>query len=186
MFFVLEGIDGCGKETQVSMLKEKLKFDLFKFPTVRFREIDDHLHGRAQLAPHRLFDLFLTDICMEQGKLAASKFAVCDRYVFSTIAYAPPGISFESARSMVEAKKPLAPDLVAYIDITPEISQERKRAQKQLDRYEADLAYLGRVRDNYLKLARDNFIARKWLIIDGSGSRDDVHGKIMAALQPYL
>ncbi|MBU0585986.1 deoxynucleoside kinase, partial [Candidatus Micrarchaeota archaeon] len=87
MLIVIEGIDGCGKETQIKLLKEKLDFDLFKYPTRNFSILTEYLEKKKEVSKKALFHLFLADIANEQEKVAKSEFAILDRYVFSTIAY---------------------------------------------------------------------------------------------------
>ena len=66
MLIVAEGGDGCGKNTQIDLLKKKLEFEFFKYPTKNFPIIEDYLEGRIALHPKSLFLLFLADIAEEQ------------------------------------------------------------------------------------------------------------------------
>ena len=185
MLIVLEGIDGSGKETQIKLLREKLRFELFKYPTRKFGILNDYLEKKVSLSQKSLFHLFLSDIAEEQGQVAKSKSAgltVLDRYVFSTIAYELDGISYENAKKIVEASMFVKPDLVIYLDITADVSQERKIKQKELDRYEEDKSYLARVRANYLKLFKDKFLTDNWRLVDASTGAEEVHSQIMDAL----
>jgi thymidylate kinase len=79
----------------------------------------------------------------------------------------------------VESVGYLKPDKVILLDVSPELSQERKRKQKELDRYEEDLAYLGRVRSNFLKLHEERFLTPNWHKIDAGRGIDAVHADIM-------
>jgi dTMP kinase len=185
MLIVFEGIDGCGKETQIGLLKQKLAFSYFKYPTRNFGILNDYLEKKTHLSSKSLFHLFLADIANQQeeaARAAKSGIAVLDRYVFSTISYEVDGISYENGKKIVEATDFLKPDLVIYMDISEDISQERKRKQKQLDRYEEDKKYLARVRANYLKLCKDKLLTKNWQLVDASKSVEEVHSQILEAL----
>jgi thymidylate kinase len=67
------------------------------------------------------------------------------------------------------------PDLTVLLDIPPEVSARRKTANR--DRYERDLALLGRVRDSYLRQA-----AAGWVRIDADRDRDAVADDVWAAV----
>ncbi len=185
MLVVFEGIDGCGKETQIGLLKQKIKFDYFKYPTKNFGILNDYLEKKVKLSSKSLFHLFLADIANRQEKIKNSKspLIILDRYVFSTIAYEVDGISYENGKRIVESTNFLKPNLVIYLDITPEISQDRKRKQKQLDRYEEDEKYLANVRANYLKLYEDKFLAENWRLVDASRNIGEVHLQILRILR---
>ncbi|MBU0586256.1 hypothetical protein KJ780_01985, partial [Candidatus Micrarchaeota archaeon] len=62
-------------------------------------------------------------------------------------------------------------------------SQERKKKQKALDRYEEDQKYLESVRQNYLKLYRDKFLTNKWHLVDASKKVEEVHSEILNILK---
>ncbi|MDD5337268.1 MAG: dTMP kinase [Candidatus ainarchaeum sp.] len=183
MLIVFEGIDGSGKDTQLDLLRKELKFDYFKYPTKKFGILNDYLEKKLALASKSLFHLFLADIANEQEAVAKSKFAVLDRYVFSTIAYELDGINYANAKKIVEASNFLKPDLVLYLDLTSETAQARKSRQKALDRYEESAAYLGRVRANYLKLFKDKFLTDNWRLVDASKGIGEVHAQVVGAMK---
>jgi dTMP kinase len=187
MLVVFEGIDGCGKETQIRLLREKRPDAVvFKYPTRDYQMLNDYLERKISMDAKSLFLLFLADIAHEQEKvknaLDAGKLVVLDRYCFSTIAYEINGIGYASGKKIVEGVGFLKPDKAVLLDLAPEISQERKRKQKKLDRYEEDAAFLGRVRANFLKLCEDRFLTPNWHKIDASGSMESVHAGIMKLL----
>jgi thymidylate kinase len=71
------------------------------------------------------------------------------------------------------------PDLTILLDIPAEASARRKQADR--DRYEMDLALLGRVRESYLRQA-----AQGWLRIDADRDRDAVTADVWAAVSAQL
>jgi dTMP kinase len=185
---VFEGIDGCGKDTQIKLLLEKNPDAiLFKYPTKNFQMLNDYLEKKIELAPTSLFLLFLSDIANEQAKVKAAaetgKMVILDRYVFSTIAYELNELHYPQAKKIVEGINFIKPDTVLLLDITPEVSQERKRKQKQLDRYEENLEYLRRVREDFLRLEEEKFLTPNWHKIDATKSVEDVHSRIIRALK---
>lgn len=187
MLIVIEGIDGSGKNTQISLLREKLDCAMFKYPTRKYPMLTDYLEKKASPEPKALFLLFLADIADDQKNvkkaLSENKLVILDRYVFSTISYEVDGIDYERGKQIVEGIDYLKPDMVILLDIDPKVSQERKRKQKQLDRYEADIEYLGKVRSNFLRLYEERFLTSNWHKIDASQDIDSVHADIMKLLQ---
>jgi dTMP kinase len=188
MLIVLEGGDGGGKTLQLRLLKEKFPDAVpFKYPTGNYQMLNDYLQKKVFIDSKSLFLLFLADIADEQEKvkkaLSDNKRVILDRYVFSTIAYEVDGISHEQGKRIVEGVDFLKPDIVILLDVPPETSQERKRKQKTLDRYEEDLAYLGRVRSNFRKLCEERFLTPNWHMIDAMRSVDEVHADIVKLLR---
>ena len=94
------------------------------------------------------------------------------------------------------------PDVWIYLDIP--IEESFKRRPERRDRYESDRAYLEKVREGYLKLFEEKhhlghscpcggegFANHKcpgcgscgrWYVVDGMGSIEEVHQRIMAVL----
>jgi dTMP kinase len=188
MLVVFEGIDGCGKETQIKLLKEKRPDAVvFKYPTKHFQMLNDYLDEKLHIPPKSLFLLFLADIAHQQEEvkkaLAGGKLVILDRYCLSTIAYEVNGISYAEAKKIVEGVGFLKPEMVLLLDLSPEQSQERKRKQKRLDRYEGNSDFLGRVRSNFLKLHEERFLTPNWHKIDAGRNVESVHADIMKLLR---
>ncbi|HID72354.1 TPA: hypothetical protein EYP38_00300, partial [Candidatus Micrarchaeota archaeon] len=76
----------------------------------------------------------------------------------------------------------LQPDMVLLLDISSEVSQERKSRQKELDRYEENKEYLEKVRNNFLRLHEERFLTPNWHMLDASRDAQSVHGDILKLL----
>ena len=145
--------------------------------------LKDYLEQKIELAPKALFLLFLADIAEDQKNvkkaLSEKKTVILDRYVSSTISYEVKGIDYERGKQVVDGVKYLKPDMLILLDIGAKVSQERKSKQKKLDRYEANMEYLDKVRTNFLKLYEDKFLIDNWHKIDASRDVKAVHASIM-------
>ncbi len=188
MFLVIEGLDGSGKGAQIELLKRKFpNAALFKYPTGNTPELNAYLERKIEIDAKRLFHLFLKDIMAEQREvrkaMKSSGLVILDRYVFSTIAYEKEDINYNEAKKIVASMGFLVPDSVVLIDIPANLSQERKRKQKQLDRYEENAAYLESVRHRFLALYKENFLCPNWYLIDGRKSIDEIHKEILAIIK---
>jgi thymidylate kinase len=73
-----------------------------------------------------------------------------------------------------------AADLTIMLDIAPDSAARRKSADR--DRYERDLALLGRVRESYRRLATQ----ATWLMLDADRPAEQVAEDVMAAVAPRL
>jgi thymidylate kinase len=65
--------------------------------------------------------------------------------------------------------------LTILLDIAPETAAQRKAVDR--DRYERDLALLGRVRESYRRQAAAN----QWVVIDGEQSKDAIAAGVFTA-----
>lgn len=188
MLVVFEGLDGCGKGTQIDLLKKEFPNTVvFKYPTRNTPELNDYLEKKVEIEQLELFHLFLKDITAEQEKvkeaLGNGKLVVMDRYVFSTIAYEKDGITYEDGKKIVDGMNFLLPDKVILIDISADIAQARKRKQKELDRYEENKIYLEKVRSGFLKLYKEQYFCRDWRLIDGEKSIEEIHKELLEILK---
>jgi dTMP kinase len=104
---------------------------------------------------------------------------VCDRYRASSIAYGEAqGLD---AAWLTDAQQYLpAPELTILLDIAPQTAARRKVSNR--DRYERDLALLGRVRESYRRQAQ----APGWLRLDGERPKDVVAADVVNALESRL
>lgn len=186
MWIVMEGVDGSGKDTQIGLLRKKMKFAYFKYPTPQNQKIQEYLARKLSIEGSDLVDLFLDDIYAEQEKLAGAAkkgLAIVDRYVFSTIAYEAHLVEEEEIQRRIERRGFIRPDKVLLLDLPAKTAYERKKGQKTLDRYEEDVAYLERVRQNFLELYQERYGAKKWVKIDASRSVEEVHAAILKEIR---
>ena len=72
------------------------------------------------------------------------------------------------------------PDITFLLDIAPDVSARRKTTDR--DKYERDLALLGRVRDSYLRQAA----AGKWVRLDADRDRTAVAADVFDAVRSLL
>jgi dTMP kinase len=104
---------------------------------------------------------------------------VCDRYLASSVAYGEAqGLDARWLRSIQEYLP--QPDVTILLDMPPEVSARRKQSDR--DKYERDLALLGRVRRSYLRQAEE----QRWLRLDADRDRDVVAADIYAAIAPRM
>jgi len=165
-FIVFEGIDGCGKTTQVEKLCNYISAESGKRCLCE-REPDSRdivgaiirtaLYGGVKITPEAMAYLHVADrlehIAYMTPLLAAGNDIVCDRYYLSNMAYnATADLSVEQ---IFELNRPCAdkldPDLVIFLDIDPEVTARRRHAGRSdeeiYDAMEKQIA----IRANYEK-----------------------------------
>ena len=199
-FITFEGIDGCGKSTQVKMLVSRLQEIEIDVITVRepggtrisesIREIllyrDTHELGERTEA------LLMTASRAQLTKevilpaLNDGKWVIADRYADSTLAYQGGGrkITLDWLDKINQfATYETVPDLTFFIDILP--SEGEKRQNSKLDRIEqAGIEFQSQTRDQYLNLFEKypNRIKK----IDGHQSIESIHDSIWEELKKSL
>ena len=196
-FITFEGIDGCGKSTQVKMLVEAMNRSNQKTISVRepggtviseeIRQI--LLHNHLQDICDRTEALLMTGSRAQLTyqlilpKLNAGINVIADRYLDSTLAYQGGGrnIKIDWLIKLNEfATYDLEPKATFFIDVLPEEAVRRKSKEK--DRIErAGIELQTRVRKVYLELS--NRFQERFVIIDGHESIDNIHGSILAELR---
>jgi len=196
-FIVIEGLDGCGGETQTKLLKKhfmknKVKCRVFRSPDYRTpigNAIKSYLNGKLKLDVYSAFTLFSSDTLLTSKtieKERVDKVVVMDRYVTSTLAYqCARGLDFKKGVEIIQKLDYQKPDLIVYIDIKPDTSVNRKKKEKKiLDYHERDVLYLKRVRDFYLMEIK-NKVLGNWVVIDGEKSIQEVHKEILKRTDPH-
>ena len=199
MFISFEGIDFCGKSTQVELLKKYLleknkKVEIIREPggteiSEKVREIlldKKHYHmfmeaeiflfsaSRAQLVREKIRP------CLEKGI-----YVISDRFHDSTTAYQGfgRGIDPETVKHINSlAIGNTIPGLTFIVDIPVEVAEQRKNQKHnmELDRIEvSDSGFYNRVRQGYLSLAEKE---KRFKIIDGTLSIQEVHNKVVNEL----
>ncbi len=193
---VFEGIDGSGTETQSKSLlkafsKKGVSAERIEYPDYEGelgKLIRLFLDRKQELSAEMQFVLYAGDMVKDKEKISAwlneGRTVVCDRYFLSTIVYQGiRGFREDAALRFAEDFGIPKPDIVFFLNITPEESAKRKMNEHgKLDRNEADLAFLGQVNISYEKMAKDNVFGR-WFIIDGTKSREDISREVLNVIE---
>ncbi|EER18399.1 thymidylate kinase, putative [Perkinsus marinus ATCC 50983] len=180
-FIVLEGLDRSGKSTQLRRISEALRQRTGKevvemgFPrrsSAIGKMLDTYLRDSSSKmrdeAVHLLFSANRWEAMSEMlSHLAAGRHIVCDRYIFSGVAYtAMKGtVDFEWCKS-VDVGLP-KPDLVVFLDLSPEAAA--KRGAYGEERYEKEDLQM-KVRTMYTKFEKEPF----WRIFDADRPAEEV------------
>ncbi len=196
MFISFEGIDFCGKSTQIELLREYLiknqkKVKLIREPggTKISEKIRDILLDKKNSAMVMETEIFLFSASRAQlvrevirPALEDNYFVLSDRFHDSSTAYQGygRGLPLDAILKIHNlAIGNTVPDLTFIIDIPTSVAFERKREKTQtdLDRIElSDNAFFEKVRIGYLELAlKEN----RFRVIDGTQSIENIHKKII-------
>lgn len=192
-FISFEGIDGCGKSTQVKLLLEKLDKEDIACSLVREpggTQVSEEIRSvllktRTENMSSRAEALLMTasraQLTKEKIK-PALKDGICiiaDRYKDSTLAYqgGGRGINIEYLIELNNfATYDLDPDLTILIDISS-VEAKNRSVVSDLDRIEsAGLEFQEEVRNLYLELA--GRFPERFFKIDGNESIEVIHGRI--------
>ncbi len=209
MFISLEGIEGCGKTTQLEHLSTFLEdkgqpYVVTREPggTAIGEKIRSILLDPAsqELVPAAELLLYMADRAQHidsliKPRLAEGKIVVCDRYFDATVVYQgfarglDIGFICDLHRIIFEDLKP---DITFLLDLPPRIGLAR--AWQELDsgnrsdtesRFEEEtISFHEKVRGGYLELARME--PERFKIIDASREIDEVQADIRKVLAACL
>jgi dTMP kinase len=191
MLIAFEGLDQSGKQTQAEMLRDHLKADGRKARLVSFpdygtsigEEIARALQGERDYGADVMQLLYIANRYERKPDLHrwldGGLILVSDRFSASSIAYGEAQGLDPLWLAEMQKFLPL-PALTILLDIAPETAVKRKAVDR--DRYERDLAMQARVRDSYLRQARQD----GWVTLDGERSRDEIAADIVRAVAPRL
>src|SRR3954467_15702309 len=203
-FITFEGIDGCGKSTQLRMLTGELRARRFEVATTREpggTKLGQRLRAalldvEEQVDPLAELLVFAADRAQHvrtvlRPALDKDEIVISDRYADATVAYQGHGRGFkpELIEQIVQlATEGLTPDLTLLFDLSvPEsaVRTRRRRAAKRTDRLDREkVEFHERVREAYLKIAESN--PDRIRVIDASGSAQETHESVMDIVMPFL
>lgn len=190
----IEGLDGSGKSTQITLLKEYLEKKGTAVLALRepggseyYQAIREHVHFQPYARPP-LSDMLTcaggiaANIAESRAALQQDQWVISDRSFHSNAIYQiANGLEPDTAHAVnAIATGDFTYDYRFLIDIPVEVAQKRLESiGKKKDRYESlGVAYFTTVRELYLETAkRENFI-----IINGELSVEDIHAEIMKAI----
>lgn len=209
LFLTLEGVEGCGKTTQVNLLTKALKEQ--GYPVVFTREpggtpigeklrklLKDPAVGDMQPLTETLLFAAARYQHIQQvilPNLSEGMIVVTDRYSDATFAYQ--GFGRKIPLEIIEQIDGLTtwgvkPDLTIMLDL--ELKESLKRAQlrmvcdpAKMDRFEIEQEeFFRRVREGYLEIARSEPERFKVLEIKAEDGEKAVHQKIMDMVRDTL
>jgi len=190
-FICIEGIDASGKTTQAKILVRKLRrkgLDAAyttepsrgKVGTFIRRYILDREKRVPTTLEALLFAADRVDHLENEVKPALEKgrIVVCDRYVYSSIAYqGAAGLSLDWIQCINQFA--LVPDLAVFLDVSPEIVLKRLKRNKTVMETNANLQ---KVREVYLKIVRDG----KMITLEGDKPIEEVAKDILRVALDFL
>ncbi len=201
MFITFEGGEGSGKTVQARRLRRRLA--RLEIPSVLLHEpggtklgsrVARWLQWKAAEDTSPLTELLLFNASRAQlveqvirPGLEGGAVVICDRFTDSTIAYQGygRGLDLETVRQVNRAAAGnLTPDVTILLDLPVDVAMARQRTSTP-DRFErAEVAFHQRVRAGYQHLAAEE--PGRWLVIDGSWSRDRIARAVWAHVAPLL
>lgn len=209
MFITFEGIEGTGKSTQITKLKEYFESRgrevLLTLEPGGSRVGQDlrkmllHVDNRDLTSITELF-LYLADRAQHVAQiirpaLEEGKVVLCDRFADSTIVYQGfgRGLDTQTLQQLNEvAVDGMWPDLTIVLDIDPEIGLKRATLRnieegkaKEEGRFEAEhISFHRRIREGYLTWAALNRDRIK--VADGTSAPEQVFEQIISLVKPHL
>lgn len=197
-FITFEGVEGCGKSTQVKLLhdflqgkKEKVVLTREPGGTVAAEEIRNVLvNGKVDKLDgisETLLNFAARRNHVEnliKPALKEDKRVICDRFFDSTLAYQGYGYRIEMD-IIVDIKKisisDFKPDITFLIDVDTEVAMKRIKGRDGNNRYEnMDEKFHKKVRKGFLEIAKEN--PKRIKIIDGTKTIEEIHQEIIGIL----
>lgn len=202
LFISFEGIDGCGKTTQIELLRAHLESAGHTVRTTRepggtalSEAVREYLlHSPEPLADRTELLLFgaaraqhVAEIirpALQRGEVVLS-----DRFTASSLAYQGGGLglNMEFIHRMNDfATGELQPDITFLLDVDPATGWKRRCEQRgEEDRIEErGLEFQQKVRDAFLTVAQAE--PQRVVVIDGSLPAKVVHNRIFKHLQDRI
>jgi len=196
MFITFEGIDFCGKSTQIELLKRYLiknnkKVQVIREPggteiseKIRTMLLDKENSKMLMETEFLLFSASRSQLVREKIRpyLDQGIYVISDRFHDSSTAYQGygRGISIEVILSIHKlAIGNTIPDVTFFLDIPVEVAEQRRQEKlnEHLDRIEiSDMDFFSRVRNGYLELAKNE---NRFRILNGTDSVENIQEKII-------
>lgn len=198
-FITFEGADGCGKTTQLEMVKKYL--DDKGISNIQTREPGATdlgvslrkilLHYNKPVSDVAETFLYLADRAQHieyliKPSIKDGKIVLCDRHTDSTVAYQGYGRHQDISRiNMLNniATGDIKPDLTLVFDVDTSVAQ--KRLGKEKDRLESEgVEFHKALRYGYLEIAKNE--PERVKVIDANKSIDEVFAQTKTVIEEFL
>ena len=207
LFVTFEGIDGCGKTSQIRILAERLR--ALGIEPVIAQEPGGTRIGRlirgvlldsanADIDPKAELLLYVASRAQNvteviRPALDCGRVVLCDRFNDATVAYQGHGRGLGAgtvSRLTEIACEGTHPDLTLWLDLDPETALGRARARNQGKN--ADESRMEAMPPDFFQRVRDGYSAigasepERVRRVDAEGSVDDVAREIFGIVEPAL
>ena len=204
--FVLEGMDGSGRSTQIALLTEWLEAQGFAVQTMGLRRSTllakdiDVLLGENTVTRLTLALMYATDFYDQVENrivpaLRSGLLVLADRYIYTLIARGVVrGLHRDYLHGIYE--KALRPDLTFWLDVRPELAFERLFKKSQAisyweagrdmflssDLYQSFVRYQSMIRKEF------DFLARRYAFtrLDGEGGVREINRELRKRIAAHL
>lgn len=208
LFITFEGIEGCGKTTQISRLAQSLGqkgFDIVVTREPGGCQISDKIRSILLDSNHEAMvpetELLLYTAARAQHiaqvvrpALDQGKIVLCDRFCDATLAYQGFGrrLDIETITQLNHyACQGVTPHMTLLLDLPVETGLGRARSRNALsehldeDRFEQEsLEFHQRIRDAYLQFSQQQ--SERIKVIDAIGDLDTVYQRINDTVTPFI
>ena len=195
-FIVFEGIDRCGKLTQLHKIRGWLEdrnyqVCFYSEPNDQSSLIGQRIrqilkHGIGPPAPLEFQRMFVIDraqsiICFLRPALETGCIELVERYAHSTIAF---GMLDRPAEDLIELHRQVIgpnmiwPDLTFIFNISPEEALRRMAKNRDVPQYFEKKDKLERVRKNYLEISRRDDMG-EMVVINAERSPEAIFNEIL-------
>ena len=202
LFITFEGVEGCGKSTQVERLRQRLTTMGYKViatrepggtpiaEAIRAILLDPQHAAMCPTAELLLYEAARAQHVAEKilPALQAGAIVLCDRFSDSTTAYqgAGRGLSPEDVAPLhAIATAGLNPDKTILVDVPAEVGLARVMKTKTRDRIELEaIEFHTKVRDGFLAIAKAE--PNRVAIVDGTQPLELVSTAVDAIIDSLL
>lgn len=193
VLITFEGIEGCGKSTQIDKIyrflkKKKIKCIKTREPggtrlseKIRKIIIHDLKNNEDNLTELLLLFASRSNHFLKMSRYLKKKYVViCDRYIDSTYVYQ----HYEQGQSLKfinflqkKIDNNVKPNITFLLDVSPNISKKRINKRKKLDRFDRyNKMKMNNLRKSFVKLTKKY---KRIVKIDGSKNVNAVHNDIV-------
>lgn len=198
-FVTFEGCEGVGKSRQIKLLEEYLikngvNYYLTREPggtgiseQIRKVILDGKNSAMTDECEALLYAAARVQLLKEEiaPRLSKGELVFCDRYIDSSLAYQGKarGLGYEFIKRVNSyAMENFMPDVTVFLNLSPEDAFKRKGGVDLSDRLElSGMEFHNKVYEGYLELAASD--PNRFAVIDASGTKEETHAKVVAALQ---
>ena len=200
IFITFEGVDGCGKTTQINKLNEYLKEKNYKTVVTlepggteigkNLRQI--LLHHKGYVANGTELFLYLADRAQHTQEIVIKNInegciVLCDRSIDSTVAYQgyARGIGMDNVLKANSFALDKLPDLTIFIDVTPDVALKRLSGRDKADRLDLEaMDFHQKVYEGYHKVLE--MYPDRVVRIDGNKPLEEVTKDCIKVILDYL